>query len=124
MDQLIDKCYSANSSQKFLEKYGSITLHDLLITARAQEVVDLQMVAIGNTNSEQVNNVTDTALNGDTMVTGGVVLTAARMTILQGIDVLEGVINVTSVEKSVILKWCRRGKDQVCIAGVGKLSKR
>ena len=64
MDQLIDKCYSANSSQKFLEKYDSITLHDLLITARAQEAVDLQMVAIGNTNSEQVNNVTDTALNG------------------------------------------------------------
>ena len=122
MDQLIDKCYSANSSQKFLEKYGSITLHDLLITARVQEAVDLQMVAIGNTNSEQVNNVTDTALNGKG--DGGVVLTAARMTVLQGIDVLEGVINVTSVEKSVILKWCRRGKDQVCIAGVGKLSKR
>ena len=36
----------------------------------------------------------------------------ARMVILQGIDVLQGVINVTSVEKSVILKWCQRGTSQ------------
>ena len=46
-------------------------------------------------------------------MTGGVVLTVARMIVLQGIeDVLEGVINVTSVEKLVILKWCRRGTSQ------------
>ena len=65
MDQLIDKCYSAKLRRKFLEKDGSITLNDLLIIARAQKAVDLQMVATGeNTSSEQVNNVTDTALNG------------------------------------------------------------
>ena len=66
MDQLIDKCYSAKFSQKFLEKDGSITLNDLLITARAQEAVDLQNGSNGrsNTSSEQVNNVTETALNG------------------------------------------------------------
>ena len=64
MDQLIDKCYSVKLSPKFLEKDGSVTLNDLLITARAQKAVDLQMVTMeGNTNSEQVNNVTDTALN-------------------------------------------------------------
>ena len=63
-DQLIDKCYSAKLRRKFLEKDGSVTLNDLLITARAQEAVDLQMVAMGgNANSEQVNNVTDTRLN-------------------------------------------------------------
>ena len=50
--------------RKFLEKDGSVTLNDLLITARAQEAVDLQMVAMRrNANSEQVNNVTDTGLN-------------------------------------------------------------
>ena len=65
MDQLIDKCYSAKLRRKFLEKDGSITLNDLLIIARVQKAVDLQMVATGeNTSSEQVNNVTDTALNG------------------------------------------------------------
>ena len=63
-DQLIDKCYSAKVRRKFLEKDGSVTPNDLLITARAQEAVDLQMVAMGgNANSEQVNNVTDTGLN-------------------------------------------------------------
>ena len=63
-DQLIDKFYSAKLRRKFLEKDGGVTLNDLLITARAQEAVDLQMVAMGeNTNSEQVNNVTDTGLN-------------------------------------------------------------
>ena len=63
-DQFIDKCYSAKLRRKFLEKDGSVTLNDLLKTARAQEAVDLQMVAMGgNANSEQVNNVTDTGLN-------------------------------------------------------------
>ena len=63
-DQLIDKCYSAKLRRKFLEKDGSVTLNDLLKTARAQEAVDLQMVAMGgNANSEQINNVTDTGLN-------------------------------------------------------------
>ena len=63
-DQLIDKCYSAKLRRKFLQKGGSVTLNDLLITARAQEAADLQMVAMGgNANSEQVNNVTDTGLN-------------------------------------------------------------
>ena len=63
-DQLIDKCYSAKLRRKFLEKDGSVTLHDLLKTARAQEAVDLQMVSMGgNANSEHVNNVTDTGLN-------------------------------------------------------------
>ena len=52
--------------RKFLEKDGSVTLNDLLITARAQEAVDLQMVAMGgNANWEQVNNVTDKGLNGN-----------------------------------------------------------
>ena len=65
-DQLIDKCYSAKLRRKFIEKHGSVTLNDLLITARAQETFDLQMVAMGgNANSEQVNNVTDTELNGN-----------------------------------------------------------
>ena len=65
-DQLIDKCYSAKLRRKFIEKDGSVTLNDLLITARAQEAFDLQMVAMGgNANSEQVNNVTDTGLNGN-----------------------------------------------------------
>ena len=45
-------------------------------------------------------------------VTGRVVLTVARMIVLQGIDVLQGVVNVTSMEKSVILKWCWRGTSQ------------
>ena len=40
-DQLIDKCYSAKLRRKFFEKDGSVTLNDLLITARAQEAVDL-----------------------------------------------------------------------------------
>ena len=40
-DQLIDKCYSEKLRRKFFEKDGSVTLNDLLITARAQEAVDL-----------------------------------------------------------------------------------
>ena len=40
-DQLIDKCYSAKLRRKFIEKHGSVTLNDLLITARAQETFDL-----------------------------------------------------------------------------------
>ena len=40
-DQLIDKCYSAKLRRKFFEKDGSVTLNDLLITARVQEAVDL-----------------------------------------------------------------------------------
>ena len=44
-DQLIDKCYSAKLRRKFLEKDDSVNLNDLFITARAQEAVDLQMVA-------------------------------------------------------------------------------
>ena len=65
MDPLIDKCHSAKLEKKFLEKDGSVTLNDLLITARAQEAVDLQMVAMGgNANSEKVNNVTNTLLSG------------------------------------------------------------
>ena len=104
-DQLIDKRYSAKSRRKFLEKDGSVTLNDLLMIDRAQEAVDLQMVAIGgNANSELVNNVTDTGLltltliqvNNVTdtgMLTGGVVLTVAGMIILQGIeDVLQGFV--------------------------------
>ena len=66
-DQLIDKCYSAKLRRKFLEKDGSVTLNDLLLTARAQEAVDLQMEAMGgNISSEQVNNVVDgKALEGN-----------------------------------------------------------
>ena len=41
-DQLIDKSYFAKLRRKFLEKDGSVTLNDLLKTARAQEAVDLQ----------------------------------------------------------------------------------
>ena len=51
--------------RKFLEKDGSVTLNDLLITVRAQEAVDLQVAMGGNANSEQVNHVTDTGLNGN-----------------------------------------------------------
>ena len=52
--------------RKFLERDVSVNLNDLLITARAQEAVDLQMVVMGgNDNSEQVNNATDTGLNGN-----------------------------------------------------------
>ena len=65
IDPLIDKCHFAKLDRKFLEKDGSVTLNDLLITARAQEAVDLQMVAMGgNANSERVNNVTNTLLSG------------------------------------------------------------
>ena len=74
-DQLIDTCHSAKLRRKFLEEDGSVTLNDLLITARALEAVDLQMVAIGrNANSEQVNNV----------------LTVAGMINLQGIEDVMG----------------------------------
>lgn len=59
-DQLIDKCYSAKLRRKFLEKQGSVTLNDLLVIARAQEAVDLQMETMGgNAGSEHVNSVTD-----------------------------------------------------------------
>lgn len=63
-DQLIEKCYSVKLRQKFLEKDGSAALDDLLITARAQEAVYLQMVTMGgNANSQQLNIVTCTKLN-------------------------------------------------------------
>ena len=60
-DQLIDKCYSAKLRRKFLEKEGGATLNDLLITARAQEAVNLQMEAMGanTSSSERVYNVVD-----------------------------------------------------------------
>ena len=46
--------------RKFLEKQGSVTLNDLLVIARAQEAVDLQMETMGgNACSGQVNSVTD-----------------------------------------------------------------
>ena len=84
----------------FLKKFGTVTLNDLLIIARAQETFDLHMMAMGGTvNLKQVNNVTDTGLNGkgdkrgcfncgrDDHFVGG------RRCLLQG------VVNVTSVEK-------------------------
>ena len=48
-DQLIDKCYSAKLRRKFLEKGGSdlLVTASLLVTARAQEAVNLQMEAMG-----------------------------------------------------------------------------
>ena len=59
-DQLIDKCYSAKLRRKFLEKEGSVTLNDLLVTAGAQEAVNLQMEAMGaNISPGQVNSVVD-----------------------------------------------------------------
>ncbi|XP_022796419.1 uncharacterized protein LOC111334864 [Stylophora pistillata] len=64
-DQLIDKCYSAKLRRKFLEKEGSVTLNDLLVTARAQEAVNLQMEAMGaNSGSGQVNTVVDDGARG------------------------------------------------------------
>ena len=42
-DQLIDYRYSAKLCRKLLENDGSVTPDGLLITARAQEAVDLQM---------------------------------------------------------------------------------
>ena len=105
MDQLIDKCYSAKLRRKFLEKDGSVTLHDLLKTARAQEAVDLQMVSMGgNANSEHVNNVTDTGLNRN--VDRRSCFNCSRDDHFVGGRrcLLQGVVSVTSVEKSVILK--------------------
>ena len=48
-DQLIDKCYSAKLRRKFLEKGGSdlLVTASLLVTARAQEAVNLQMEGMG-----------------------------------------------------------------------------
>ena len=64
-DQLIDKCYSAKLRRKFLEKEGSVALNDLLVTARAQEAVNLQMEAMGaNNSSGQVNAVVDDGARG------------------------------------------------------------
>ena len=102
-DQLIDKCYSVKLRQKFLEKDGSAALDDLLITARAQEAVYLQMVTMGgNANSEQLNNVTCTELNRN--VDRMSCFNFGQRIILQRIeDVLQGLVNVTSVENSVIL---------------------
>ena len=55
---MIDKCYSAKLRRKFVEKEGSVTLNDLLATARAQEAVNWQMEAMGTNNSSgQVNAV-------------------------------------------------------------------
>ena len=101
-DQLIDKCYSVKLRQKFLEKDGNAALDDLLITARAQEAVYLQMVTMGgNANSEQLNNVTCTGLNRN--VDRRSCFNCGQRIILQRIeDVLRGVVNVTSVENSVI----------------------
>ena len=110
-DQLIDTCHSAKLRRKFLEEDGSVTLNDLLITARALEAVDLQMVAIGRkANSEQVNNVTDTALNGKG--NRRVCFNCGRDDQFARDRRCHGVVNVTSVEKSVILKWCRKGASQ------------
>jgi len=62
---LIDKCYSAKLRRKFLEKEGSATLNDLLVKARAQEAVNLQMEATGaNSSSGQVNTVVDDGARG------------------------------------------------------------
>ena len=64
-DQLIDKCYSARLRRKCLEKEGSVTLNDLLVTARAQEAVNLRMEAMGaNNSSGQVNAVVDDGARG------------------------------------------------------------
>lgn len=101
-DQLIEKCYSVKLRQKFLEKDGSAALDDLLITARAQEAVYLQMVTMGgNANSQQLNIVTCTKLNRN--VNRRSCFNCGQRIILQRIeDVLQGVVNVTSVENSVI----------------------
>ena len=81
----------------------------------------------GNTDSEQVNNVT--ALNGKgdrkDCFNCGQDDRFARDKIM----FCKGVVNLTSVEKLVILKWCWRGTSQnfqqwVSMARVGKLSKR
>jgi len=64
-DQLIDKCYSAKLRRKILEKEGSVTLDDPLVTAQAQEAVNLQMEAIGaNNSSGQVNTVVEDGARG------------------------------------------------------------
>ena len=52
--------------RKFLEKEGSVTLNDQIVTARAQEAVNLQMEAMGAKHSSgQVNAVHDGARGGD-----------------------------------------------------------
>ncbi|XP_070548112.1 uncharacterized protein [Ptychodera flava] len=57
-DQLIDKCYSPHIRRKFLEKQNA-KLTDLLVIARAQEAVDLQMQSMGERKPQvqQVNAV-------------------------------------------------------------------
>ena len=53
-------------SQKFLEKEGSVILNNFLVTARAQERVNLQMEATGAHNSSgQLNTVVDDGVMGD-----------------------------------------------------------
>ena len=99
-DQLIDKCYSGKLRRKFLEKEGGATLNNLLITARAQEAVNLQMEAMGrNTGSEQVYNVVD-AKSGINSV-GRECFNCGQVGTLQesGYALLE-VERVISVEKS------------------------
>ena len=55
-DQVIDKCCSSHTRRNFLEKEGTLTLEDLLRTARSQEAVDRQMkVMVSNTGADQVN---------------------------------------------------------------------
>ena len=91
--------------RKFLEKYGSVTLNDLLIIARAQEAFDLQMVAMGgNVNLKQVNNVTDTGLTGKSDRRSCFNCSRDDHFVGSRRCLLQGVVSVTSVEKSVILK--------------------
>ena len=52
-----------------MEKEGSVALNDLLVTARAQEAVNLQMEAMGaNNSSGQVNAVVDDGARGGDVI--------------------------------------------------------
>ena len=132
-DQLIDKCYSAKLRRKFLEKEGSVTLNDLLVTARAQEAVNLHMEAMGaNNSSGQVNAVVDISseqVNSVVVVSGGT--SSGKRTIFPGTgDVLREIENVISVERldisrsSVVRSSLRipiRGKGKVTVGVIGEM---
>ena len=99
-DQLIDKCYSAKLRRKFLEKEGSVALNDLLVSARAQEAVNLQMEAMGAKNSSgQVNAVVDDGARGGDITSeqvNSVVLVAGRGTVSVAVEraILPGIGDV------------------------------
>ena len=59
-DQVIDKCHIQKLRPQFLEKDGSVTLHDLLVIARDYEAVNAQLKTMGRMKApDQVKNVSE-----------------------------------------------------------------